>query len=293
MQRTKPRLRIGLPVYNGERFLAQAIESLLGQTFSDFHLVIADNASTDRTEEICRSYVQRDRRISYQRSAVNRGAAWNFNCVARLADAEYFKWAAYDDLCAPDMVRRCIDVLDGNPRVVLCYTKSHIIDADGNVLSAYRNPVDATAVTPYERFRDVLTNLTLCHMLFGVIRLDVLHRTRLIGGYPTSDKILLAELALRGVFHEIDDSLFYRRDHPARPARASRSAAELAAWFDPSNAGTMQFLRWTRFVNHLRAIARVPIPLDQKLRCTSFLLQRPVRRWAARLWQSESDTVHP
>ena len=63
-----PRLSIGLPVYNGERFLAQALECLLAQTFRDFELVISDNASTDRTSEICYAYVQRDPRVRYVRN---------------------------------------------------------------------------------------------------------------------------------------------------------------------------------------------------------------------------------
>jgi glycosyltransferase involved in cell wall biosynthesis len=155
----KPRLSTGLPVHNGERFLAQAIESLVGQTFADFRLIISDNASTDRTPEICRAYEKSDPRIFYHRGAGNRGPAWNFNHVVHLADGEYFKWAAYDDVCAPELVERCIHVLDHRSPVVLCYTKSYIIDEHGTVLSAYDNPVNATGATPYERFRNVLTNL--------------------------------------------------------------------------------------------------------------------------------------
>jgi len=99
-QRHKPRLCIGLPVYNGEEYLAQAVESVLGQTFDDFRLIISDNASTDGTEEICRSYAQRDSRVEYHRVGENRGAAWNFNRVVGLADSEYFQWATHDDVWA-------------------------------------------------------------------------------------------------------------------------------------------------------------------------------------------------
>jgi glycosyltransferase involved in cell wall biosynthesis len=274
-----PRLSIGLPVYNGEEFLAQAFESLLGQTFSDFRLLVSDNASTDGTEDICRSYARRDPRIVYERAAENRGAAWNFNHVVHLADTEYFKWAAHDDRCAPEFLTRCIDVLDHDPRVVLCYTKSHIIDRQGNVIAEYRNRIDASAATPYVRFRNVLTHLVLCHMQFGVLRLAVLRRTGLHGAYPTSDRVLLAELALHGAFHEIDAPLFFRRDHPGRIARASRDGAELAASFDPKRSGGILSLRSMRFVHHVGTIARAPIPLEQKLRCTSWLFERRLRSW--------------
>src|SRR5262245_61001880 len=96
-----PRLCIGLPVYNGENYLAASIESILAQTFTDFRFIISDNASTDGTEAICRAFSRQDARIEYHRGAQNRGAAWNLNHVARLADSEYFMWAMHDDVCAP------------------------------------------------------------------------------------------------------------------------------------------------------------------------------------------------
>src|SRR5688500_7580056 len=98
MTSERPRLSIGLAVYDGEQYIRQAIESLLGQTYRDFTLIISDNASRDRTEAICREYVDRDARSRYPRNAVNRGLAWNVNHVAELADTEYFKWAAHDDV---------------------------------------------------------------------------------------------------------------------------------------------------------------------------------------------------
>jgi glycosyltransferase involved in cell wall biosynthesis len=284
-----PRLSIGLPVYNGEGFLAQAIDSLLGQTFTDFHLLIADNASTDRTESICRSYAERDPRIRYHRAARNRGLAWNFNRLVGLAEGDYFKWATHDDLCAPELVARCIEVLDRDRGVVLCYTKSQIIDGQGNVVSPYDNRIDGTHQSAFDRFRDVLTNLFWCHMQFGVIRLDVLRRTGLHGAYPTSDRVLLGELALHGRFYEVDAPLFSRRDHTGRAARASNSDAELAALFDSSHSAAYRSLRWTRFKNHLRSIARAPLPLDEKLQCAWWLLERRLRSW--HILPPESDST--
>jgi glycosyltransferase involved in cell wall biosynthesis len=275
----RPRLTIGLPVYDGEAFLADALDSLLGQTFSDFRLLISDNASTDGTEDICRAFARRDSRVLYERAERNRGVAWNFNHVARRADTEYFKWATHDDRCAPTFVERCIEVLDRDPRVVLCYTKSHIIDAQGRVIAEYRNRIDATGPTPYERFRDVLRKLSLCHLQFGILRTGVLSDSGLHGAYPTSDRVLLAELALRGTFHEIDAPLFLRRDHPARPARASRSRTDLAGFFAPGRSGGLLSLRSRRFIHHLGTIARAPIGLEQKVRCASWLVERRLRSW--------------
>jgi glycosyltransferase involved in cell wall biosynthesis len=261
------RLCIGLPVYNGERYLAQAIESLLGQTFTDLRLIISDNASTDGTEAICRAFSERDRRVSYHRSPVNRGAAWNFNRVVALADAEYFKWAPHDDVYAPRFAERCVAALDAHPRAVVCYPTSHVIDEQGTVLSAYREPANATAAAPAERFRDMLWNWGCAQMLLGVMRLEVLRATTGMGAYPASDIVLLGELALRGEVREVDEPLFFWRNHAERPDRVCNSDAELDAWYAPENAGRPQLRHLRLFAHYLRAIARVPLSPDQRLRC--------------------------
>jgi len=127
-----PRVSIGLPVYNGEDYLAEAVDSILAQTFEAFELILSDNASTDATEEICRGYETQDPRVRYFRSPTNRGAAWNYNNTVHMANSsEYFKWAAHDDTCAPEYLRKCVEVLDRDPEVVLCHTTTIDIDAQG------------------------------------------------------------------------------------------------------------------------------------------------------------------
>ena len=128
-----PRASIGLPVYNGERFLAAAIDSVLEQTFSDLELIISDNASTDKTAEICRQYVARDPRIRYYRKETNNGGPWNFNRVFQYARGEFFKWQAADDVCAPTLVERSVEMLDRNQTAVLCYPRTMVIDGRGNL----------------------------------------------------------------------------------------------------------------------------------------------------------------
>ena len=111
----RPRVTLGVPVFNGGPFLPETLDSLLNQTFSDLEVVISDNASTDRTEEICRAYAARDPRVRYYRNDVNRGAAWNHNRVFELARGEFFKWSAADDLCAPEFLTLCVAALDRDP----------------------------------------------------------------------------------------------------------------------------------------------------------------------------------
>src|SRR5215470_5950299 len=154
MSNSKSRVSIGLPVYNGAHFLKEALDALLSQTFGDFELIISDNASTDGTQEICRAYASIDRRIRYYRHEQNRGAAWNHNNVFRLSTSEYFKWAAHDDVCAPQYLERCVKVLDHTHVTVLCYTQSIIIDEHGKHLRHYSARCGVRSPRPYERFRN-------------------------------------------------------------------------------------------------------------------------------------------
>jgi len=96
-----PRLSIGLAVYNGENYLAESLDALLGQSYDDFELIISDNASTDGTADICRRYEKQDSRIRYIRQPLNIGLAPNHNFVFRQSRGELFKWASHDDLYAP------------------------------------------------------------------------------------------------------------------------------------------------------------------------------------------------
>src|SRR5680860_1035425 len=125
------KVSVGMPVYNGEKYVGAALECLLSQTLTDFELIISDNASTDRTESICRSYAARDSRVRYFRNEQNTGGTANFNRVLELASSEYFKWACHDDLHAPTYLEQCAGILDRNPSFVLCHSKTRHIDSNG------------------------------------------------------------------------------------------------------------------------------------------------------------------
>jgi glycosyltransferase involved in cell wall biosynthesis len=119
-----PMLTVGMPVYNADRFLAKALDSFLGQTFKDFELLISDNASTDRTEEICREYAARDHRIRYFRNPQNMGAGWNFRRVYSLANEKYYKYAAHDDFIEPTFLEECTAALEADPGLVLAHART-------------------------------------------------------------------------------------------------------------------------------------------------------------------------
>lgn len=241
-----PRVTVGIPVFNGERYLGEAIESTLSQTFTDLELVICDNASSDATEEICRRYARLDSRVRYVRNRQNIGANANFNRVVQLSNhaSTYFRWAAHDDLCAPTYLEQCVRMLDEDTMAVLCHSQTRLIDRRGRELSpdgpmvgghklAPRDPVRRlNSKSPPERFADVLLQTRWCFEIFGVMRLAALNQTGMQGNYYGADKVILATLALIGPFLEVPAELFLRRCHSEQSTNI-RSAANRAAWSDP------------------------------------------------------------
>jgi glycosyltransferase involved in cell wall biosynthesis len=261
-----PRLSIGLPVYNGGRYLSEALEALLRQKFIHFELIISDNASTDDTANICAGYAQRDSRIRYYRNEKNLGAARNYSIVFERAIGTYFKWAAHDDICLPRFLSRCVEVLDADPEVVLCYTAAEVIDENGTSLAQWGNIHNLSDPDGTVRLRAVhLLAETL--PIWGVMRRDVLAATRLLGNYPGHDRPLLAEMALHGRFYEVPEVLFQSRDHGERSIRAYdyRNPITLLAWYDPERAGQIAFPQWRLLREHLAAINRAPLTTSQRL----------------------------
>lgn len=215
---SSPPLAVGMPVYNGERYLEAAVRSILEQTYGDFVLLISDNASTDRTEEICRDLACGDRRIHYSRRDHNVGANGNFNHVVHLARELYaprwFKWAAHDDLCAPSNFEACIDVLEEQPDVVLAYPVTVLIDEHGHAIPDTCDPgPKGTAPDRMARFRDILADEFGVFYIFGVHRMETLCSTSLFGSHWPPDKALASWLSLLGRFVQVPEPLFLRRTH--------------------------------------------------------------------------------
>lgn len=262
-----PKVSIGLPVYNGARFVEATLVSLLSQTFDDFELIISDNASNDRTEDICKAYAAKDRRIRYFRNTTNRGAAFNFNRVVELCSGEYFKWAAHDDVCEPTYLEKCIAVLDQDPSVVLCFSKVTFIDGDGKIIDDHGYTARGLSLRPHERFLDLVMPAHIITEIFGVIRTRCLKQTPLIGSYAGSDRVLLGELALHGRFFEIPEYLFFHREHPERSANVFVTLHSYLRWFDPAKADRAVFPTWRIFVEQLRSIRRAPLNMGERLRC--------------------------
>lgn len=267
MNQHNPRVSIGLAVYNGEQFLAKAIDSILAQTFTDFELILSDNASTDKTEEICKRYAEKDKRIRYQRNAENMGGANNENQTFRMSKGEYFRWAAHDDVCAPELIEKCVSVLDQDPSVVLCYTMlTNINEADEKIGTISQKK--GISKKAYKRFRELAARDHNCEATYGLIRSDVLRKTRLEQNYTDSDRTLLCELSLYGKFYEIPEPLFFKRYHQKNMYIDWRARM---AWFNPALKGKAVFPYWMQFFDYLITIYRVSLNWFDKLMCYLYM----------------------
>ncbi len=263
-----PAVGIGLPVFNGENYLEQAIDSLLVQTFGDFELFISDNASSDRTREICQAFVAQDPRVTYSRNETNLGASANYTRVFRGTQGRYFKWMAHDDLCQPTYLERCVAALDDDPGLALSHTRSVIIDATGKTLAPHALAGRCGSPRPNERFRDALF-LGKAFPVWAVMRREILGRT--------------------SRFHEVPETLYSVREHPERSIRKYpwRNPHEAIEWYAPQRAGSLTFPQWRLLREHVAGLARAPIPVTERARCLPHLL-----RWGRKHHKAFAQDVY-
>lgn len=293
---TAPRLTIGIPIRNGERSLVRPLESALAQRGVDIEVVVADNASDDGTEQLCRDYAARDARLRYHRHPENIGLLANFGFVVSAGRGDYHRWLGADDWLEPAYAQRCVAALDDDPAAVLVTTMTNLEREDGSTIEGGLRP-GPNAADPIERFRQLLDLLNEGYRaidpVYSTIRRSVLARTGLIR--PTgidTDQVLAAELALRGPWAFIDETLAGRQ-HPRW-----ESPQVLAKRFGvPPSQGRARQLRLTRQLQEL--ITDEPLTSEQRrralvalgwfyLRSRGQVAGRAARR-AQRLVQRSSD----
>jgi glycosyltransferase involved in cell wall biosynthesis len=267
-----PRVSIGMPVYNGARFLTQALDSILAQSFENFELIISDNATTDRTEEICRGYAARDKRVKYLCNETNIGVYRNFNRVFALAAGEYFKWASADDFCHRDLVAKCIDILDRDRNIILAYPRTTFVDDNGKALNLTDPGWHLTTDVPHDRIRYVIQSAHWVNAFYGLIRAESLAKTRLFPPYNSGDYRLLGELSLLGKFYELPDSLFYRRIH--QDSSSQIHSLEWQKSFFKGNRGHTLMPLWHLCFDHSVTIIRSQLRVDKKLSLVASVLNR-------------------
>lgn len=212
----RPLVTIGMPVYNGERQMRTALDSLLAQDHDPFELVISENGSTDGTPAICRDYAARDPRIHVHHQARHLPVFDNFKAVLELARGAYFMWAAVDDFWYPEFVREAVDELERHPDAGVAMSaidriwdtgenmdRIRFVDGDDvNVQSYYATCNGATSPRKYNLF------------IYGLYRTALLREAmRFLPEVPGWDRLLVCQVALATRFRYVDRVLHTRMHH--------------------------------------------------------------------------------
>jgi glycosyltransferase involved in cell wall biosynthesis len=283
---------IGMPVFNGEKYIKQAIDSILAQTYRNFELIVSDNASTDNTEQICLEYAKRDSRISYHRNRENVGGPRNYNNVFELSSGDYFKWTAYDDILAPDYLEKCVRILDEDPSVVLCHSLVTRIDETGVSVGNYddRTLPNISSWKPHRRFGDLIYTRNTCWTIHGVSRKSCMKKTRLHGDYLAADRVFLVEVGLLGRIFEVPEHLFFRRDHPQAYTSVYYSKSfsirdykkQITWWTGGEKRYRIILPHWKLCIEFFKSVNRAKLSWKERLLC-----YREITKWFFKEGRSE------
>jgi glycosyltransferase involved in cell wall biosynthesis len=229
-----PLVSIGLPVFNGEKYIQQALDSLLAQSYANFELNISDNASTDGTEEICRLYAAKDNRVHYYRQPRNVGLMGNWRCVLQLASGEYFMWAPHDDCWSMNYIETLLECLLACPSASLAAGRTLYIDGDGN---PYHLDPDDAPVRHGNGNLSTAKQLLQQHAqgwLHGLFRRDVLLRlapTFFAADPWGADIVFLLELCLSKDVVGSDAAVLYKRATGVSGPKTPRQRVKWQCWF--------------------------------------------------------------
>jgi glycosyltransferase involved in cell wall biosynthesis len=222
-----PGISIGLPVYNGEKFLRKKIESMISQTYQNFELIISDNASTDSTQEICQEFANKDKRIHYFRQEKNMGVVWNFGFVLDKAQYNYFIWTAVDDVIVPEFLEKNLTVLLKNENVVASIglveqyslaedqTEINIIDLRfkkflKKLSTSLKTIGTYSLYGPYEKKARTYLKRSTCQLVYGLYRTDKLRRRHVYAKFLGNDWTIVLNVLREGDYHVIDEVMMYR-----------------------------------------------------------------------------------
>jgi len=260
-----PLVSIGMPLYNAEKYIRLALDSLLAQDYPNFELIISDNGSTDSTATICEAYAAHDNRIRFHHNSENRGAAWNFKHVFDLSNGPYFMWAAHDDLWDANYVTECAKGLDNHPDVVLSCSAIRFLDADGRTLPRVHPNLESRGLSVGDRVR-TLMNQEAWFAIYGLIRSATLRKTHLGITAWGSDVILLLELLLYGESMRTDATTFHYRIIP-------KSVHDSLLDVDPNRMDVSpQSPHWDLVINLARAVSQSDLSPISKIRAQCAVL---------------------
>jgi glycosyltransferase involved in cell wall biosynthesis len=279
-----PLVTVGIPVYNGERYIGTALDSIQQQTLREIEILVADNGSTDASEEICRAAMKTDSRIRYLRSDLNRDGPWNLNRLFHAASAPLFKWAFYDDVCGPDLLKDCTEALLGaSPEHVLAHARVRTIDSGGQITGEHDDAeLGLHHWAAHRRLRELFVR-NAEQALFGVVRLEALRRTSGIQRSVSAGHLILAELILQGPFVPVQDQSLFLRVHPGQ--HGGKRDSEMR-WLAARRRE--RIFAYTRVTRRLAAaVLGSPLSRAEKARCLGVV----ARDWTVRTWRSSASDV--
>ena len=270
--RACPKVSVGIPAFNSEKWIDAAIESILSQSLGDLELIISDNASTDGTYGICERFARADSRVRLLRNERNLGANRNFRAVFAVAQGTYFKWAASSDWCAPTFIEKCVLALERDRTAVLACPRTAIFEHTLDTAQAYDHDIELLSPEPAARFVELLSTLRLNNVMNGLICRDALSRASRLGVYMSADVVLASELALMGRFLRIDERLFFRR-MSVETATKLMSPREVALHIVPTARAPLKFQEWRYHLGLLRATRFAGFPRRDWFRVIGYYLR--------------------
>ena len=215
----KPKITIGVPVYNGEATIRRALDSLLLQTYDNFELIISDNDSTDSTSKICLEYAQKDKRIKYIRKNKTVSIIWNYIFVIEQAETEYFMLASDDDYWDPKFIEKNLEVLESRPNIVGSISDIKLIG--NNIGNYYTNPNECNSnnlkwefvrpnIGTYEKkIRNILEFNWILNQ-FSIFRTEQLKKSIIKKRFASWDFAVMLNIIKFGDLYVLDDVLMFR-----------------------------------------------------------------------------------
>lgn len=189
-----------------------------------------------------------------------------------MSSGEYFKWAAHDDLCDSEFLGRCVEVLNQNASIILCYPRTKEINEYGKITREYRSMANLSSEKPQKRFYECICVAHPQIQVFGLIRSSILKKTKRIGNYSSSDRVLLGKLALLGRFFEIPEFLFFSRDHPQQHWKIYPNRHSRQVWYDPAKKGKITFPHWKLLLEHFISIKHASLNFNKQIKCYIILV---------------------
>lgn len=283
-QDVRPLVTVGVPVYNGARFLDQTLQALADQDLADIEVIISDNGSTDATVAIAEEYVQADPRFRIMRSKANRGVPWNWNQVLGQARAPFFMWNAADDVVRPTHLARCRQALLDTPEASIAFSRVVLVDVDDVVVGEMDDDgLDFVGRSPSQRVDHFLDRHVYQVIGFGgVMRTPTIRAMGGLPGYYGGDVALGVAMAMREPWVQVPEQLFLSRRHDAQTSKVQGGdVLDQVRAYDPQWSRPVAFPQWYLNYRLLVEAATAPAPVLERGRAVGHVL----RRWTVPNWR--------